>query len=985
MSVTGARWTRARRVAAGLAPLLAVTSLTAAVVVTGAVPSAAASTPFISEIHYDNAGTDIDERIEITAAIGTDLTGWQLVRYNGAVPGAATVYTTPLQTTPLTGVIGGSDPSGDGVIVISFAVDGLQNGASDGVALVSNTGAVVEFLSYEGVITASGGPANGLTSTDIGVLETNTTPVGQSLQKIGGVWTGPAANTFGAVNGAALAITTQPASTTIASGATATLTVVATGTALTYQWYQGTSGNTAVPVVGATSASFTTPALTATTSYWVRVTSGATSVDSVTATVTVGAVCTGPVTRIGAVQGPGATAAITGSVTVRGTVVGDYEGPSPALRGFYLQDAGDGLATTSDGIFVFNNIGGNSPNLVDPGDVVEVTGTAGEFEGQTQVSAVSLTDCGTTGTVTPTDLTLPRAAADDLEPYEGMLVRFTQTLTVTEFFQLGRFGQVVVSSQGKLRQPTDVYDALDPQRAALQAANDLDRLIIDDGDNGENVDPIVFGRGGAPLAANNTLRGGDTITNAVGVLSYTWAGNVASPNAYRLRPVNALTGAAPFVAVNQRPTSPPVVGGDLQVVGANVENFFNTFGNGACSFGVGGAAADCRGASNTAEFGKQIEKVVDALTSSQAEVIGLVEIENDGYGPTSAIARLRDEMNLVDGPGTWAYIDVDANTSTVNAAGTDAIKVGLMYRPGAVTPVPGTTRTAIAAAATFERIPVSQAFRTSSGEVFSVVVNHFKSKSTTGCPASGTDSDQNGQGCFNDRRVSQANALTSFLTTGVIPAAGGDQDVLVIGDLNSYASEDPTQVLLAAGYTDLARQFGGPTAYSYVFNGQWGYLDYALASPSLLPKITGTAAHHINADEPTALGYADDFKTLNQQNTLYQSTPRRYRASDHDQVVVGISATPVAAGPVYALVDDATLGPLMAAIAAAVPDLELAVETPTTFAVGTTCPAPSPLPATRQDSLAMLGGDPYVAVGGGTVAALPEGCRPAAVTTFQSP
>ncbi len=169
--------------------------------------------------------------------------------------------------------------------------------------------------------------------------------------------------------------------------------------------------------------------------------------------------CATPPTPIGAVQGTTDTSPVVGTTaTVRGTVVGDYEGPQPALRGFYLQDAGDGDPATSDGIFVFDS----GANAVNPGDVVQVTGPVSEFQGQTQITATvtGIEACGTTAAVAPVDITLPRASAGDLEPYEGMLVRLHQTATVSESFQLGRFGQVVVSN-GRLRQPTADLPATD--------------------------------------------------------------------------------------------------------------------------------------------------------------------------------------------------------------------------------------------------------------------------------------------------------------------------------------------------------------------------------------------------------------------------------------------------------------------------------------------------------------------------------------------
>lgn len=153
-----------------------------------------ATSVFISELHYDNIGTDVGEFIEIAAPMGTDLTGYSLVLYNG---NGGTVY----GTVALSGVVA-NQSNGQGTIAVDFAVNGIQNGAPDGVALVDAEGNVLEFLSYEGAFTAVGGPANGRTSVDIGVAEDGDTPIGQSLQLIDGVWTGPLAASKGAVNSA---------------------------------------------------------------------------------------------------------------------------------------------------------------------------------------------------------------------------------------------------------------------------------------------------------------------------------------------------------------------------------------------------------------------------------------------------------------------------------------------------------------------------------------------------------------------------------------------------------------------------------------------------------------------------------------------------------------------------------------------------------------------------------------------------------------
>ncbi|MBV1854512.1 ExeM/NucH family extracellular endonuclease [Catellatospora sp. NEAU-YM18] len=791
------------------------------------------------------------------------------------VPGVDTLYVADDSASPNGGIAkysfngsawtarGNFRPSGSG----ARGITGSVTGATATLFATTNAGSaqlvkVEDTAAYDAPISA--------TAVVLQTAATNTALRGVAFAPAGGsVPTTPA-------------ITTQPQDMTISSGATATLTAAATGTGpLNYQWYAGTSGDTSTPV--GTGASYTTPALSSTATYWVRVTGPGGQVDSVTATVTVNPVtpaCTGAVTAIGVVQGTGDVSPLAGqTVTVRGTVVGDSEGPSPALRGFYLQDSGDGDTATSDGVFVFDN----GANLVSLGDVVEVTGPVSEFQGQTQLTgtATTVVSCGTQGTVAPTDVTLPRASATDLEPYEGMLVRFHQTLSVTEHFQLGRFGQVVVSSGGRLRQPTADIRATDTAAvAAAQLANNLNRLIIDDADQAQNPDPIVFGRGGQPLSASNTLRGGDTVTDPVGVLTYTWAGNSASGNAYRLRPLGALGGTASFQAGNPRPSAPPAVGGSLKVASANLLNFFNTYTG--CHLGTLGAVTDCRGATSDTEYQRQLAKEVASLRFLDADVIGYMEMENDGYGPDSALQALVNALNAADGPGTWAFVNADAATGSTDVAGTDAIKAGLLYRTAAVTPVAGATFVDVNPI--FERRPVAQTFQTPAGARFTVIANHLKSKGS--CPTSGPDTDQgDGQSCWNAHRTEQANELASWISTTVVPGAG-DPDVLIVGDLNSYAGEDPIAALEAAGFTNLVKAFHGDDAYSYAFDGQWGYLDYVLASGPAVGQVTGAGDVHHNADEPSVLDYNTDFKTAGQIASLY--APDRFRTSDHDPVVVGL-------------------------------------------------------------------------------------------------
>jgi LPXTG-site transpeptidase (sortase) family protein len=602
--------------------------------------------------------------------------------------------------------------------------------------------------------------------------------------------------------------------------------------------------------------------------------------------------CTLSYTPIHTIQGSSDIIALTGTQTTMGVVVADFEGTSPNLRGFFIQELDanqDGDPATSEGIFVFE---GSNADTVSLGDLVRVTGTASDYFGQSQISVGMPLVCGTGYSVTPTAVTLPVADAAYLERYEGMLVTFPQQLFVTENYYLGRFGQVTLSSGSRLDQPTAVAD---PGAAALavDAANRLNKIIVDDATNDQNPDPILFGRGGNPLSASNTLRGGDSITGLTGVLTYTWSGDATSDTAYRVRPITSMAGYYNFAATNPRPTAAPEVGGSAKIVGMNLLNYFNTF-DGAddkvdnCTFGVGGAAADCRGADTSDEFDRQWPKTVAAITTLDADVFGVVEVENDGYGPDSAIQDLVNKLNAVAGPGTYAFIDVDSNTGIVNALGTDAIRNALIYKPANVTPV-GTTAVLNSVefvnggdAVARNRVSLLQAFEdNSTGAVFLVNVNHLKSKGTPCTIADAGD----GQGECNIVRLNGVNALMAWFATD--PTGTGDPDIVMLGDLNSYAMEDPIKALEAGGFINAASAFMGDAAYSYVFNENVGALDYAMVSSSFYAQMSGADEWHINADEPVVLDYNTNFISPAQIISLY--SPGFYRMADHDPVVVGFS------------------------------------------------------------------------------------------------
>jgi predicted extracellular nuclease len=264
-----------------------------------------------------------------------------------------------------------------------------------------------------------------------------------------------------------------------------------------------------------------------------------------------------------------------------------------------------------------------------------------------------------------------------------------------------------------------------------------------------------------------------------------------------------------------------------------------------------------------------------------------MEMENDA-APNSAVADLDRGQNDAMGAGTYSYIDT-------GVIGADAIKVALIYKPAKAMPVGDWKIITSAVDPRFDetknRPSLAQTFLDlTTGEKLTVVVNHLKSKGSDCLPDDPDTGD--GSGNCNLTRTRAAAALVDWLKTD--PTGSGDSDFLLIGDMNSYTFESPITTFENGGFTNLVRKFGGLAAYSYVFDGESGYLDHALATGSLVGQVTGVAHWHINPDEPTALDYNVNFKTQNQVSTFYAPTP--YRSSDHDPVVIGVDFEPTAAG-----------------------------------------------------------------------------------------
>ncbi|MFA9216331.1 MAG: ExeM/NucH family extracellular endonuclease [Sphingomonadaceae bacterium] len=545
--------------------------------------------------------------------------------------------------------------------------------------------------------------------------------------------------------------------------------------------------------------------------------------------------------------------------------------------GFFIQDEnGDGNPDTSDGIFVYT---GSTLTGAKVGDKVRVTGTVYEYtptgttQSYTEFKDVTAVVTQSTGhSIAPTNVQLPEA---NLGRLQGMLVRFAQPLTVGQLEFLGSRGEVSLSS-GRLEVPTNRYRPRTAEAIALAAANAQNQIVLDDG--------IFVAPSSVPyLGAEGSLRAGDSVSDLTGVIDFgaTGGGGVS----YKLQP----SVAPVFSSDNPRTEVPQLAAGNVKVSSANVLNFFTTFTNGTdvfggtnvgCTLGNASSKSNCRGADNLAEFVRQRDKIVHELQAIDADVFGLMEIQNSGE---TTVSYLVDELNKAinttnNTPNavTYAYVPKPADT------GTDAIRVAMIYKPSRLSLVGVALSDSHAIN---NRPPMAQTFRAGNGEKFSLVVNHLKSKGS--CPTGGgVDADQNdSQGCWNATRIKQAQQLIGSFVPQVA-AAADDPDVLLIGDFNAHGFEDPINTITDNGYVNQLERFVRPngTPYSFVFDGEAGYLDHALANARLSPQVVGAAEWHNNADEPTVIDYNLNAKPA---SAPYSAAP--YRASDHDPVVISLN------------------------------------------------------------------------------------------------
>ena len=337
-----------------------------------------------------------------------------------------------------------------------------------------------------------------------------------------------------------------------------------------------------------------------------------------------GSTCLLPYTPIYDIQGSGPTAAITGTRDDAGCRRRRlrYREAARRARPFAASSSRTSRGTadpaTSDGIFVFN---GNN-NTVSLGDVVRVRGTAGGVPGPDPDQRHQRSRTAGPASVAPVDVTLPvRLGGLSSSSTRGCSSACPQTLYVTEHFQLGRFGQV----RAVVRWPAPAAD--ERGRARARPRSPSRRRTTSTGSSSTTPrrrrTPTRSCSGAAATRSRprNTLRGGDTATGIVGVMTYTWAGNAASGNAYRVRPINALGGYVNFEPTNPRPAVRArrrrarckVVGHEPAQLLQHVRRLPKLHAN-----GVGGAPTDCRGADDATEFARQWPKTVAAILALES-------------------------------------------------------------------------------------------------------------------------------------------------------------------------------------------------------------------------------------------------------------------------------------------------------------------------------------------------------------------------------
>ena len=568
------------------------------------------------------------------------------------------------------------------------------------------------------------------------------------------------------------------------------------------------------------------------------------------------AACTPPVAdpagepgrvTIAAVQGSGQRSPLEGRpVTVEAVVAARFGG----LGGVFLSSlAPDADPATSEGLFLPQDEDARPRLRV--GDRVRVAGTVVELgdDGAT-LTAIRPGSVEVLGraAVAPKVLESAPPSPGDWEQLEGMLVAVTAPLTVTGNEDLARYGELRLSFGGRLYAPTELAP---PGPAAQGIASENARLVLrlDDGRTVRDPGRLWF-LPGERLGDEAPMRVGSVLTGVTGVLDQRFG-------SYRLQ----LTEAVERIEQAPRP-APPQVPGDRRIASFNLLNLFNGDGRGR-------GFPTARGAASEAEYERQQAKLVATVQALAPDLAALMEIENDGYGPDSSIARFVAALNAAGPHEDWRFVD------TGSGPGDNPIRVGMIYRASRFSPVGQPAMLAEGPFRDRSRVPLAQAFRAGNGPVFVLVANHFKSKGGCGEARDGDADLGDGQACFNATRVESARLLDAWLArdpTGTRPAGH-----LLVGDFNAYAQEDPMRLLRAEGWQDAFARMKLERPYSFVFQGQSGRLDHALLDAGLAARLRGAAEWHANADEADAFGY---------RSPQHGDSP--WRASDHDPLLLGL-------------------------------------------------------------------------------------------------
>ena len=555
-------------------------------------------------------------------------------------------------------------------------------------------------------------------------------------------------------------------------------------------------------------------------------------------------------------------------MVVEGVVTADFR---DGLSGIFVQEAGE-PETAAGGIFVYVPTASDHANAeLEPGDRLRLSAQVGEFQGVRQLILVDdLARCDTGVTLSPRELQLP-LEPDERWDYLGMLLTLPQDLVVTDNFLLGRFGMLTVAEGGRLYHPNNANVAGAPED--IRADNERRRLIVDDGSKVQNPEQVPF------LEPGETIRAGDTMHAGVtGVLSYSRpaAFDASGPKDFRVHVID--TDQVTFEATNPRPHRPAAAANgevDLTFAAFNVLNYFVTYPS---------ENENARGAQNEGELARQRSKLIAAIEAIDADILGLVEIENEAViqADRPHSERRSAAQDLVGGLNEAYGQEIYRAMPDPEFTGTDAIRQAIIYKADRFT--------FLAAASdgdpSHARPPIAGTFRRNDWPyaALSVIVVHHKSKRCS----EGWEDDPETQfeGCFNRLRQAQSAAAREFAAE--LKEAHSLSDVLLLGDVNAYQGEEPIQILGEQGLVNLNLHVPDRKRYSFVFQGEAGTLDYAFASDTLAEQVTGAELWHINADEPRVLS----FEQVRYGPYEAYHDDSEFRSSDHDPVIVTAALEP---------------------------------------------------------------------------------------------